>query len=200
MIGDFFKAIMDGFLDSRRSVRRVMDGGWGMDAALAMLALSYLVSAAAQVLFAGPELIGEASTISRHIGGVLQTVIGFFLLCWLVHWLGRASGGVGDFRETTLAIAWHALVTSFLSPVMVLSVSAVLSAEARSTGPEPEISGYALLGLLATSGLWLWLLANYVSELHGFRNVLGVLAVLIGMIFAIAIFVTAAFGSLLIAA
>jgi len=98
-----------------------------------------------------------------------------------IYWIGRAMGGKGGFSDTILLVAWMQFVVVCLQ---IVQLGVFLLAK-------------PLAGLvdIAASVVSLWILTNFVAELHGFRSIGKVLLMIIislfGVAFAVSIIVTA---------
>lgn len=177
MKAGFTQALIQGYTAPRLSARRILASGGGLQLALMMVALAYLVQAIFSILLQ-PGGFG----IAGHLLAIIQQVIIFFLLSALVYGVGRMAGGTGSLLGSQLVVAWHALVTSVISPLAV-GVSAA-TFQAQESGELP--SGVLLLGVVYVA-ISYWLMANYVAELHGFRSAASVLGAIIGLTFVFAI-------------
>ena len=173
MTGDVARAVVEGYTAPRASVRRLLDGGHGIEVALGLLALGYLVQAMLTIVFL-PAGLG----IFGHMLAIVQQLVTFFLLSALVYGIGRLAGGTGTMEGAQLVVAWHALVTSLLSPLAIgVSTAAFRSGEEGAGGIPPGMGVLALVYVAIS----LWLMANYVAELHGFRSTWGVLGAIVGV-------------------
>lgn len=177
MKAGFAQALLQGFTAPRLSARRILDSGGGVQLALMMVALSYLVQAIFSIL-----LMPGGFGIGGHLLAIIQQVIIFFLLSGLVYGIGRMAGGTGSLLGSQLVVAWHALVTSVISPLAIGISAATFRAQASGEIPSTVL----LLGVVYVA-ISFWLMANYVAELHGFRSAASVLAAIIGLTFAFAI-------------
>lgn len=195
MIADTVRSIAEGYFAPRASARRLLDAGHGLSTALLMLALGYVIEAIVVNLMPGAPV---ARSPGVHLLNAALQVGVFFLLSWMIHALGRASGGSGTLAGAQLVVGWHALVTSPLTPLSIGFATSLRMQQGgdAATAPQMQVSGGALLLAAIYVGVWFWLLANYVTELHGFRNVWGVLAVMVGITFVCAMLITAIFGGL----
>jgi hypothetical protein len=188
MTGDVARAVVEGYTAPRASVRRLLDGGHGIEAALGLLALAYLVQAMLTILFL-PAGIG----IFGHMLAIMQQLVTFFLLSALVYGIGRLAGGAGTMEGAQLVIAWHALVTSLLSPLAIGVSTAAFRSGEEGAGNIPPGMGFLALIYVAIS---LWLMANYVAELHGFRSTWGVLGAIIGVSIVFALMLAVIVGAM----
>jgi hypothetical protein len=96
---------------------------------------------------------------------------------FLIHHVGRWRGGVGSFEDALLLMIWLQFILLILQ-VVQLAAQVVL----------PPVS--VLVGYMSV-GIFLWLLSNFVAELHGFSSVWmtfgGVIVTLIGVGFLLAL-------------
>jgi hypothetical protein len=94
---------------------------------------------------------------------------------FLIHWVGQAAGGQGSFEAAILAVAWIELL-----------MSALRIAQAVIWLASPGLA--ALVGVLMMVA-FLWLLTQFVTELHGFASplwvLLGILGVALGVLFGL---------------
>jgi len=96
----------------------------------------------------------------------------------LTYGLGRYFGGTGTFLQSIVLLAWlqffMLLMQMIMLPLTVVSVSLVQTIA------------------LAANIFAVWLLTNFVAELHGFPSLLKVFAGIVGILFAL-IFVVVMF-------
>lgn len=177
MKAGFIQVLIQGYTAPRLSARQILASGGGLELALMMVALAYLVQAIFSILFL-PGGFG----IAGHLIAAVQQVIIFFLLSALVYGVGRMAGGTGTILGSQLVVAWHAIVTSVISPLAIGVSTATF--QAQDSGELP--SGVLLTGVIYVA-ISFWLMANYVAELHGFRSAVSVLGAIIGLTFAFAI-------------
>jgi hypothetical protein len=194
---ELLRLIVEGYLAPRRSIRRLLDGGNGLEAALGFLALAFLVEAILSIVFGGR---GGAS-ISVYLINVAMQLALFFLLAGLIFAIGRPAGGTGSLQGSQLVVGWHALVTSPLTPLTVpISYAFRAPVEAASGAaaavPEVQIPAGGVFLAFIYAAISFWLMANYVAELHQFRNTWGVLGALVGVTFACGIVLASVAGAL----
>lgn len=74
----------------------------------------------------------------------------------LIHRVGRAFGGTGSFPDALLIVVWLQCLTLVLQLVQLVV----------------NILSPALAGIIGLGGfvLFLWLMASFIAELHGFRS------------------------------
>lgn len=188
MIGQLASGIAEGYMAPRRSTRRLLDGGYGLDTALPMLALAYLIEAILATLFGAG---GGATGIGGHLLNLVQLLLMFFVLSGVIWGIGRLADGKGTLEGAQLVVAWHALVTSPLSPLAIGVASAAIGAR---SGDGAAPAGVGIMAFLYVA-ISFWLMANYVAELHGFRSTWSVLAAIIGVTFAFGILMGSILGA-----
>ncbi|MEO1492949.1 MAG: YIP1 family protein [Pseudomonadota bacterium] len=189
--------IVEGFAAPRASARRILAEGLTLDTAVLMVVFGYVVTAIAQLILAPDVQRPEGNAFAYHIMNLLLQIGVFFLIAGMAFGLGKISGGTGTLPQAQALIGWHSLVTSMLAPVSVYAAAEIVGSVARMSETDPdaqidpaalEISGGSIFLALLVAGVWFWLLANYVAELHGFKNVWGVLGVICGLPVAIGMF------------
>lgn len=200
--------IVEGFAAPRASARRILQDGLSLDTAVLMVVLGYVLTAIAQLILAPDVSRPEGSVIAYHLMSLVLQIGLFFLIAGMAFGLGRISGGTGTLPEAQALIGWHSLVTSMLAPLSVYAAAEIVGGLAQVSEAEAggqldpaaiDVSSISIFLAFLVAGLWFWLLANYVAELHGFKNVWGVLGVICGLPFAIAVllfWVTAVFAAL----
>lgn len=176
MIGAILENIIGGYLHPRASVRRLLKGGHGIDAALSMVLLAWIVREMFLILVPGGRPAGDTFWAFYYLRGLIDSLITFGLFSLAICYVGRLFGGKANFQETALVIAWYLLVTSIIVPLVLPAVLSIV--ESARAGDEP--SGGAGLVVVASSAAMLWLLASYIAELHRFERTWTVLAVLLG--------------------
>lgn len=187
MIGQLVRAVAEGYVAPRRAIRRLLVADNGLEAALLMLALAYVVQAILTVLF-----ISSAIGIGGHLLAIVQQVVVFFVLSALIYGVGRMAGGTGTLEGAQLVVGWHALVVSVISPLAIGVSSVAFGPDAEQGAGLPAGLGFLAFLYVAIS---FWLMANYIAELHGFRSNWGVLGTMVGLTFATAILLASIVGA-----
>lgn len=171
-------------------MRRLLDGGHGLQAALMMVALAYIVQAILTILF-----ISSGIGIGGHLLAVVQQVVMFLLLSALIYGVGRLAGGTGTMEGAQLTVGWHSLAVSVISPLAIGVSSVAFRPEAEAADAGGGVpAGLGFLAFVYVS-ISFWLMANYVAELHGFRSTWSVLATIVGLTFAAAILLASIIGA-----
>jgi len=172
--------VIEGFSAPRASVRSILDAKHGFDVTFSLVVLAYVVQAfflvlIAQTLFPVPsDAQPSVSPLMFHIFNLFVQFFIFCLMTGVVFWVGRLFGGTGKLEDTMLGLAWYLFVTSFLSPFFFFGVSSVMA--------ESE-SALSVLLLFGSMAIGLWVLANCIAEIHGFRSAWRVLSVMLGLLF-----------------
>lgn len=91
----------------------------------------------------------------------LVQVIVFVIVLMIIQGLGHAFGGIGAFTDALLLLVWLELVLIAIQAVQLVLLFFSLK--------------LALLVGLISFVLFLWVLANFIAELHGFASVFRVM-------------------------
>lgn len=149
-----------------------------------LLVLAYCVGEILIVITQVPRPEVDLSPITLHVLGIVQTVGGYFAISAMVYGFGRAFGGEANFEQCVIALAWHALATTPLAPLVSWGASEftafTMAIEAQET-PPPLNNGAVALTLLSF-GAWFWLLASYIAEVHRFQSIMVVMAIMVGVV------------------
>lgn len=173
---DLARDMVEGLFAPRRSARRVLGAGWGLDVAVLLAVLAYVVQAIVAILMPGARtgLEGEGLPVAFHLINLLVQLAVVGVVGLAVWGLGRAFGGEGSREGALLLVAWHAFVTTLLAPLFLLGQSAARE-DAEAMSP------FALVLFAVAVAQYLWVLAAYATELHGFRNPWGVVGVMVAV-------------------
>ncbi|MEM6547660.1 MAG: YIP1 family protein [Pseudomonadota bacterium] len=167
MVKDLLGLIAEGLYSPRLSARKILDGNHGMDAVVLMVALSYLVQAILAIIITGRAASEEDHLFFGHLLAAVVHIGLFLLIVMLAFGIGKVLGGRGTRQQAFQVIGWHTLVTTLLAPVFLLA----------QTQMTPDgAPGIVIAVFLMAGGVWLWVLANFVAELHGFQSVWSTLA------------------------
>ncbi len=184
MIGAVVENIIGGYLHPRASVRRMIAAGHGLDVALMMVVLAFLVREIFFIVTPGARPETESLSLGRYALHLVDALLSFAVFSVAICYVGRLFGGKGTLRQTGLALAWYLLVTSAIVPLVLPAVLRIVEvAEAAAAAPTAEVvlpAGAAMI-VLVSSGVLMWLFASYVAELHRFARTWSVLAAIIGL-------------------
>jgi hypothetical protein len=118
----------------------------------------------------GPTMASPFSTALFQAAIILITT-------QAVYWIGRKLGGVGTFNDALILMVWLQFILLILQVVLIMVQVLFL----------PLASVVSLLSV----GIFIWLLGNFVTELHKFQSVgktvFGVLLTMIIMGFVLAL-------------
>ncbi len=184
MLQELLKSVIDSFVAPRAAARRIMDNVTDFQGVAVIFGLSFTLSAI--VLLVKATFGAEAAADIERAGGALSAVssmliysaVAFAFVCGVVFGVGRLFGGVGTLLNVAAVIAWHSLITVVFSPFM--SVSSLTSE-----------SGAALIPIFIMFFV-AWLLINFTAEVHQFKSVWKVAAVMVGLLFIPAFLMTLA--------
>lgn len=124
-------------------------------------AMSAVVLMNAQMIVSNPFV---------HATTVLSLLV---IVVYVTYWAGRWPGGTGAFPDAILTVAWVSFVWTALAALQL--VIWIVSA---------QLAGLASLAIFI---LCLWLLTNFVAELHGFQSLVLVLAGIIASFIGVVI-------------
>ena len=176
MQADLTLLIKQSLQSPRSAARRLLD--WQFPASTAVLAIALMAVISAGLtgvsMLVAPEQIDP--NIFQMFQNPLQVAVlqGLVMLvmAMLVQGIGRMFGGRGRLTDALVLIAWTEALLSLLQLGQIVLV--VLS---------PSLA--AALGLFGLV-LFLWVLASFIAELHGFGSVGKVLFGLIATVFVLA--------------
>jgi hypothetical protein len=184
MIGAVVENIIGGYLHPRASVRRLLAAGHGLDVALMMVLLAYLVREIFFIVTPGMQPETASLSLGRYALHLVDALLSFAVFSVAICYVGRLFGGKGSLVQSGLVLAWYLLVTSVVVPFVLPAVLRIVeAAEAAAAAPAAAVSlpaGSALI-VLISSGVLMWLFASYVAELHRFARTWSVLAAIIGL-------------------
>lgn len=191
------RRMVDGLFAPSRSAREALEARYDLNAVVLFIILAFAMEGIIGIVIRLVYL-GDASGIS--LGNYVFGLLGSFAsvaVIGLSIWIGGAVFGGKGTREQAINIAaWHGLIIVPLKPFFVM-VGLAMAEVAPDLGQpiEPEamanINQTALLLGLYAYFQYLWTLACFTKELHGFSNPWGVLGVMVA--------VSALFGQFLIA-
>lgn len=148
-----------------------LPGSVGWAAMALMVVASALLSSVSAMMFPmdlPPEMAAMFSSPFR-LAEAQAIVLGVGLM--LIHAVGRMFGGTGRFSDALLLMAW---MEALLILLQVLQMLAMLLL--------PPLA--SMLGFLGIA-VFVWLLVNFVAELHGFGSLLKVFLAFVGTVLTI---------------
>lgn len=156
----------------REGARMVMQANLPMPARWVALALMAVVSSV--LAHIAMRLMPQEA--QNQMGGMMASPINTAILqallmlasVYAIHWLGRWRGGSGSFADALILMVWLQFILLILQ-VIQIAVQVVVP-------PLMDVIGFLSIVL------FMWLISNFIAELHGFKSVimtfLGVLATL----------------------
>ncbi len=197
MIADFLRAFANGYVAPRASAQQILSARGNFIDAAQLVVLGYALTMICLMLAPGVDLDNDTDPVGRHVLGLISVFVGFFIYSGLVSFFGRVSGGTGTREDSQMIVAWHAVVTAPLN-VPVQMVADGFTFEERENLPplihSPDTMTL-MIGVVAVL-VSFWLLANYITVAHRFRNFWGVVAVVIGVPAGLGLFMFNAVGAL----
>lgn len=189
-INSIWAAMRDTVQQPRRGARRVMGLNLSMsEAALALLSVAVvtaIISAlVGQMVQGSPPAQGGAAAmvaISPVQWAVLQ-VASMFVAAALITGVGRSFGGQGTFAQAAALLAWAEFIVLMVQIAQVIAMFVLPPA--------------AVILAFAGIGLTVWLLVNFVAELHGFTSLIKVFFGMIGVGFMLMIVIATIMAALI---
>ena len=165
-LGGFVTSVIDTLRAPKEAARWVMSfdmtRGERWMALFLVVLLSVILQQATTMLF--PQTVDSllADLLSRPLTVATIQMSIMVLLVFAIYWIGRARGGTGDFGDAILLLTWVQCVLVFLQVLQTIFLFLM-----------PPLAG--LLGVLGIF-VFFWLLTNFIAELHGFKS--------LGLVFA----------------
>ncbi len=172
-------AARDTVQQPRAGARAVLNLGLTLGAAWTALALMAVASSGLSALtFLMSDMGGEPQLDGAMVAlfssplqlAVLQGVVLAFG-AWLIHTVGRMFSGKGQFRDALILVAWLEFILLLVQ--IVQTVLLLVS---------PQL--VAMLGIFGLV-LFLWLLTNFIAELHGYSSIMAVFFAIVGTVLLI---------------
>lgn len=159
--------------DPRTGLRRILSRNPPMQARWIAFIIMVIGSAILTHLSLGLVPAEERDALMGTMNSPLRTAAlqGVVLLAivQLIYWLGRMRGGTGSFPDVLLGMVWLQFLMLGLQ-VLQLVLMVLLPPLAAIV----NLAGFAI---------FLWLLTNFIAELHGFRSLLAVFGgIIFGML------------------
>jgi len=161
-------------VDPSAAARRILDGAIPREALwtlflLVMVTSAFLTQLSVLIIPPDPEAAGfeiGAITVGVMVGGSI------LLTAAAATWIGRAFGGIAQLGDVLILTIWLQVVMIIAQVVQIL-VALIAS-------------GLEGIVVLASLGLLLWLLTNFIAVAHGFRALGQVFMMILVSFFAIA--------------
>jgi hypothetical protein len=134
-----------------------------------VVTISILLAQATSLLVTGEA--GAGMPVGPLAMGFVQLLL-LVLMVFSIFWIGRSFGGSGSFEETILLVTWLQFIMVCLQVVQTVALVIL-----------PVFSGLIGIGALV---LFLWLLTNFVTVLHGFTSLGKVFVMILVSAFGIA--------------
>lgn len=169
--------MVEGLFAPRISARGVLRAQYGLDTAIQFAVLAYCIQAIMAILMPGvpgAQPQGAGSSIGFHFLNIFAQLAIIGMLAFAVWGIGQLFGGGGSRRQALVLVSWHALVTTLLAPLFLLGASAV-----GQEGDAIPLGVVLIFGVAVAQ--YLWVLACYTMELHGFRSPWGVMGVMLAV-------------------
>ena len=149
---------------------------WAVVALMAVLS-AFLMQAMAALI---PPTVGPNGEVFQPVGPFFwagMVAIGMVITASLAFAVGRWRGGKGELADAVILIAWLQFIQLLLVVLQLVLLVTV-----------PVLTPVVEIGAVL---LFLWLLVNFVAEMHGFRSLglvfLGVIVTFVAAVFAMSI-------------
>ena len=172
----------------RQAARLVIGWPLGLGERWTILALAAALStlSARLVVALVPEGSDAMSALVRSspLGFAALQLAVLALMALLIFVGGRTFGGLGRFSDGLAVLGW---VQAVLFVLQLAQIAALVI-----------LPGLAEVIALASIGLTLWILPNFIAELHGFRSALatffGILGTMAVLVVALSVLLAVVFG------
>lgn len=159
--------------DPRSGARRVMAANLSMnEAALALLIVAILtaiISAFVGQMASGVDAAAMPMAALSPVQWAVMQIAAMFVGAALIAAVGRFFGGQGTLAQSIALLAWAEFIVLIVQIAQVLAMFIL----------PPAAVILAVIGIALT----LWLIVNFVAELHGFDSLLKVFFALFGVSF-----------------
>lgn len=186
-LSEILQAVRFTLRSPRAGARLVMNLDLPVAARWMALALMAIVSTLLTLLSLAASPLAEDPAVQmlRQSPIFLATLQGLVMLVAsaLIHVQGRWAGGTGRFVDALVLVVWLQVILSLIQAVQIV-VGLVLPALADLIG-------------VATLGLFVWLLTNFIAELHGFRSLVLVFVGILGTVLLLSLILSVVAAGLL---
>jgi hypothetical protein len=163
--------------DPRSGARRVMAANLSMnEAALALLIVAILtaiISAFVGQMAQGIDTAAMPMAALSPVQWAVMQIAAMFVGAALIAAVGRFFGGQGTLAQSIALLAWAEFIVLMVQIAQVLSMFIL----------PPVAVILAVIGIALT----LWLIVNFVAELHGFDSLFKVFFALVGVSFLLVV-------------
>lgn len=178
LIRQFLDLLTRGIIAPRATARQVIDLRLDMTQRLMLLGLA---AALQGMLWAVTSMLTQGFGGGIGFGGqvrlAVQVFVNYAITATVAYHLGQRLGGRGSPQDVASAVAWHAMLTAALAPLLVFAVG--------TATPQAGLSGGAAFLILGYAGFNIWLLGCCIAEAHGFESAARVAAAAFGLTVAV---------------
>jgi hypothetical protein len=179
-----------GIVSPRETARHMIDLEMSLQDRLTLVGLAAALQGA---LWALTSLLTQGFDggigIGQQLRMIAQVFINYVLTATIAFNVGRHFGGTGTVPQVASAVAWHAMLTAALTPVLAMAVGGV--------GPESGMSPGGGFLVLLYAGVNIYLLAACIAEAHGFESVAKVAGATFGISVAVGFVLLLVVGGIL---
>lgn len=166
MLNGLMESIVYSYRDPRKGMRDILSKVDRPETVAVIYGLAFCLTTIVSLIIQTAAGQGEGSALAATLSSLLTNAVVFLTLVALVWFVGKLFGGQGDILQVAVALAWHSLLTAAFTPFMLLAIQGQ--------------SGAGTLFILFVTIISIWLLANFIAEVHGFASAWRVAAVFVG--------------------
>jgi hypothetical protein len=184
MINFYLNILYEAFTNPRQSARRIINQRLDDRQLVLLFATSYVVSTCIhQVMLFFLKAEGEQlPALGLYTLLFIPTVITTFFTSAVIWSVGQHFGGKGTFREVISVFIWQSFILALaLTP---FETWAEKNLPDMSTGQPIDISAIpvsVIVVYLLIFATQIYLLANFIAEVHAFKNIARIISVLLGV-------------------
>ncbi len=146
------------------------------EALFALVMVGTLLAIAITYLFTGDLVMYLGVIPATPITAAIISVSASVITVFAIYWIGTALGGSGGFGDAILLVAWTQFVVICMQLAQLVTFLLL-----------PAIS---VLIEVAASVISVWILTNFIAELHGFKSLAKVFLMMLVSLFGLAFGVT----------
>jgi len=173
MINFYTNVLHEVVVSPRKSARRILDADLENKDLVLVLATSYALGMVLTLLtlLSLDQTTAALPSMPVHVVGVALTVVTIGLISALIWSIGNRLGGTASFIEVVRVVLWQFFIMSFLTPLEIWAQLGIPTIQDGTTIDVANISPVVLGVYGVLFGVQLYLLANFIAEVHSFKSV-----------------------------
>lgn len=141
-------------------------------ALFALVLIGSLLAIAITYLFTGQVMMYLGVIPATPFAAAIISLSASVISVFAIYWIGHAMGGQGRFADAISLVAWTQFVVICMQVAQLLAFLLL-----------PAIS---ILVEIGASLISIWILTNFIAELHGFRSLTKVFLMMLVTLFGVA--------------